>query len=411
MGDIGRPVGQQYVGNRTLQAMERADKSADIRQEARQEASEDRLQDQYARMNPFARGLKKMRNPLKKRTIQEPKKVQEKQGKQTAKSEKVRDCAQKFEKQNPELKKDSLMLLRENLKEGMSKEELLEVVQKFYPDKALADEALEFLAETTEGEMQQTVHSAKKTLNDDFGQEVRAGRNMGKESREFAEKDLGSPMALRDLYRDITTNPREPRELFNEFSEKFEYEQLKDTIKFLLHSLGSDFKAKGPSIERGELHRLMTETKTLQAILGVYRFFRQRMNLVKRMFEKHGLKLTKKISFKTIAKLYMNLLENRYPSPEKVLELAKKLDIDQNLLAQIIVFTQMRDAIRQTAPKLYRSEDHKQELWLALIESLDDLEVELEEEEDQEWEEEEWDAGDDENDDVDAWDDDDDLAF
>src|SRR5262249_22188290 len=157
-----------------------------------------------------------------------------------------------------------------------TKEEILHKVLEMYPDYSLADEALDFLLQTTEGSLAEEVRLAKEELNAQYGREVKAGRNIAEQSREFSKQGLGSPMGLRNLYREVTGNPRDANTLFNELTTKFNYDKMKTAIDFLLHSMGSDLKSKGPSIDRGELHRLLSETRKLQGILGIFRFFKSR---------------------------------------------------------------------------------------------------------------------------------------
>ena len=60
----------------------------------------------------------------------------------------------------------------------------------------------------------------------------------------------------------------------------------------------------------------------------------------------------------------------------------------EQLLAKIIVLSQFRDAVREVAlSQLYRSVQHRDELYGAIIEALDGLEEELESIEEQEEEE------------------------
>ena len=107
---------------------------------------------------------------------------------------------------------------------------------------------------------------AKEFLNASFKREIVAGRNINLQAQTFSKEGLGSPTALRDMYRDITGNPRTPHTLFDELTAKFSYDSMRMVIRFLLHSLGADLKSKGPSITRPELMRLMEETQILQAI-------------------------------------------------------------------------------------------------------------------------------------------------
>ena len=91
--------------------------------------------------------------------------------------------------------------------------------------------------------------------------------NMAIQARNFSSQ-LGSPTALRDLYRRAQPTPRDAYTLFQQLSSMFE--KMKAIIR--LYSPRADVKAKGPSIAKGELHRLMTETKNMQVILTAFDF-------------------------------------------------------------------------------------------------------------------------------------------
>jgi hypothetical protein len=80
----------------------------------------------------------------------------------------------------------------------------------------------------------------------------------------------------------------------------------------------------------------------------------------------------------------MKLLQERYPSPDKILKIAFALGIAEELAAQVVIFTQYRDAMRHVSPKLFKSERHRQEMLMALMETLSDIEDELNDEEEEE---------------------------
>lgn len=366
--------------DRTLAAMQHA--SAEVEQElsAEQLTSKEAMQNflQEA-VNPFSR-LPKTQKSLEaqKSRIKKMLKMGE-QAERLLPLEQIKDKANQFQQRNPELKASVLTLLRERIKPGDTKEEILQKVLELYPDVSLADEALEFLLETTEGELARNVQEAKDELNKQHGREINAGRNMGLQAREAAQKGLGTPSSLRDVYRDITGNPRDSTTLFQELSQLYAFKELKKVVDFLLHSLGADMKAKGPSIARGQLHRLITETRSLQAILGVYRFFRLRMGLVEKLFQKEGMEVPPELNFESMAKQFMALAGDRYPSGDKVLQSAAKLGIDKWILAKIIALSQFRDAVREVAAnQIYRSLQHRDEFYLAILEALEELEDELE---------------------------------
>lgn len=303
--------------------------------------------------------------------------------------EEVEKLTEEFQRKNPELEARALKMLRGQVSGRDSSEEILRKTMKSFADPSLADEALDYLEQTSRGDLAKKVAKAKENLNSTYGREVAAGRNMGAEARAFSKEGLGSPTGLRDLYRDITGNPREATTLFEELQGKFDYEKLQTATNFLLHSMGADLKAKGPSIPPGELHTLMTECRNVLAILWVYKFFRGRMDLIASSFERSGMLMPSRITFEMLAKMFIAFLRERYPSMDKVFQLALKMGISADLLAQVILFTQMRDAVRGVAPKLYRSEQHRHDVLMSFIEALEEIEEQLEEEEEEEEDEEE----------------------
>ncbi|MBX7067656.1 MAG: hypothetical protein K1X28_10550 [Parachlamydiales bacterium] len=300
--------------------------------------------------------------------------------------EKVDEVAERFHRNNFEMNPKTLRVLRSQVTKADNSDEILKKVDSVYKDASLADEALDFLIETSETALLAATQEAKEKFNKDKGKEIRAGRNMGAQSREFS-KELGSPTSLRDLYRDIILNPREPVKLFDELAEKFRYPKLKTAINFMLHSLGADMKSKGPSIQRAELKRLLDETRSMQGILGIFRFFQSRMRLIQREFTSYNLILPSRLDFEIIARIFVKLIAERFMSPEKILQTAKLLGISEEAAAQMVIYSQMRDAIKQVAPKYFRDPRHREEILRALIDTIEKLEDQMEEEEEEEEEE------------------------
>lgn len=353
--------------------------------EAQSEAAMADLTDE-ATFNPLAMARRfetlesKTRKGGKEEETGKTQKDEEKKIKQV---ERVSKIADEYSRKNQELQARTLIFVRDRITKNDSPEEVIRKVLETYPDYSLADEVLDFLIETSEPNIVSVVRQAKEQLNRDFGREIRAGRNISEKAQEFSKQGLGNPTALRDIYRDITGNPRDPNTLFEQLSTNFPYEKMKTLIEFMLHALGSDLKSKGPSIARGELHRLMTETRVLQAILGVYRFFKSRIKLINGSFTRHGLVLPSRITFEALARLYMRYLQERYPSADKVLQLAIQMGIADELEAQLIIFMQLRDASRQVAPRLFRSEQQRLDTLRSFMDALKQIDEELEEEEEE----------------------------
>lgn len=328
-------------------------------------AAVERQQGRYNRFRPLE-NRRKSTTDIKK--VEEVKKKSEE------------DLAHDYNRRNPELSRDRLTRLRQGLRQGSTAQEILDKVNRAFKDPTLADEAMEFLERTTEGELQETVRQARSILNELKGREIIAGRNVDAAAKAFHKKGLGeSPSELRDLYRDVTGNPRDHNVLFSELSNKYSFDQLKMVVAFLLKGLGYDLKSKGPSIQQAELLLLMTETRNLQSILWVYLFFQSRMGLIRSLFSKYGAPFLKGLSFEKLAKEFIKLVEEKYPSVLKMLKQAEQMGLDD--VGKIIIFIQYRDAIRGLSPRLYRSLKHRQDLLLVILETLDELEVEEEEEE------------------------------
>lgn len=92
------------------------------------------------------------------------------------------------------------------------------------------------------------------------------------------------------------------------------------------------------------------------------------------------------VNFEVLAKLFFDIAEERYPSAEKMKQLAGKIvapfaqdEIDA-LFLKISILNAMRDMIKEVSPnQLYRNLDHRDNLYMGIIEALEDLEDELEE--------------------------------
>jgi type III secretion protein W len=346
---------------------------------ARQEASEDSfLESCTEAFNPWAADQDKEEKFKSLNDRKADAKEMAKEAKKVAKSGKQEESASRYQKNNPELSARSLTNLLRSLNKNDNMYEILKKLQNFFPDPTLADEALDYLIENTEDELNQTLKDTKEDFGKQFGRQIVAGKNIAEQVRAFSEQGIGSKSTLRDLYREITGNHKEPNELFNQLSSTYTYEKLKTVIQFLLHSLGADLKNKGPSIPRGELAMLFTETRTLQSILGVYRFFQSRMRLLNQSYGQAGKSVPKSLNFEALAQAFMRLVNDRYPSSPKIIKTAEELALERDLMAAIIIISQFRDAMRGVSPRIFKSLKDKDGLLEIIIKCLEDLEEEVE---------------------------------
>lgn len=370
----------------SLKAMQQAAEEADIRQD--ESAADFMSWVEMEAFNPMAmmRRFEKLDKRMNEKVRAEEKRAEEEENK-VMKIEEIEESATRFQQQNRELQAKTLLILRSRITPSDTPDEIIQKLLEAYPDPALADEALDFLLETADPKTVQALRQAKEQFNARFESEIKSGRNIGAQSREFAEKGLGSATSLREMYKDITQTPRDPLKLFDELAGRFAYEKLKNVIRFLLHSLGADLRAKGPSIPRPELKRLIDETRSLQGILGVFRFFQSRMGLINNQFSSYGVVKPIRLDFEALAKQFVKFLAERFMTPDKIILSARLLGISNEAIAQLIIFTQMRDAIKQIAPRYYRTPQQRDELFLAFLKALEMIEDQLEEEEEKEKEE------------------------
>ncbi len=344
-----------------------------------QEESAEDLLDLLSTISFNRRKMMEEFQTLEERLLQETEVVSAEEGVVSTPQE-VEEAAIRVQKSNPELRARTLLILRARLGLNDSPEELLRKVLDVYSDPALADEALEFLIRTASPAGKKALEDARADLLATREREIAAGRNMGAQAREFSKEGLGSPTTLRDLYRDLTGNPREPIKLFEELSQLYAYGKLKPIISFLLHSMGQDLKSKGPSVPPDELMRLMGEIRSLQGILGVYRFFQTQMRRLRNQAKEYGENPPAQLTFEEMAKGFIRLVAERYIVKDKVLQLARQLGISTLLATQILVFSLMRDALKQIAPRYYRTAQHRDELFQAFMEAIEELEEDDEEE-------------------------------
>lgn len=369
--------------------------SAIQRQEAKQEAAEliaeqlesqeTALEDLERAFNPQAadreqarKGRARNLETRRKVPIPQPGKIQE----VNKKSEE--DLANSFHQRNRELPANALIALKNAIREEQSAEEILEQTEKFFSDPTLAEEALEFLEQTTQGELQAKVIRARQILIDLKGREVIAGKNIDAAAKSFDAQGLATAQELRELYREVTGDPKEHNALFIELSGRYTFDDLKQVVSFLLQGMAYDLKSKGPSIQQAELQLLMRELKNLQSILWVYLFFKSRKKLLRSLYDKYGLDYDEEeLDFEKLSKNFIQIVEDRYPSVMKILRQAEKMGLDYDE-EKVIVLSQFRDAIRQLSPRLYKSMKHKQDLITAMLETLEELEDKLEAEEEEE---------------------------
>jgi len=291
------------------------------------------------------------------------------------------DLAQNYERRNPELPASKLTTLKETINGEQTAEEILEHVLNTFDDPTLAEEALDYLNHSADGPLKAKIQKARDLLMERMGREVLAGRNIDTAAKAFAKKGVKTASELRNLYREVTGDPKPHNALFEQLSADYSFDDLQKLVEFLLQGMAYDLKSKGPSIQVAELQLLMTEVRNLQSIVWVYLFFRERTKMLKKLYEQYELTYDEKeVNFEKLAKEFVKIVEDRYPSVLKIMRQAEKMGLVDDE-EKALILSQFRDAIRKLSPRLYKSARHKQDLLLAIMEALEQLEKDDEEEE------------------------------
>ena len=244
---------------------------------------------------------KNTNQPLRKKTerIREAAKIKSKKGskndykddfKYQPSENYIKKAALRLAESNYEFNAELLEEFRKSLAPGHDKsqhpQDILDLTIATFEDVSLADEALDFLLETTnqDPELQEKIQKAKNDLNLQYQEKILAGRNMGSIARKFARKGLGTPTELREMYRDIIEHPKTAHQLFDILYKEMTYEDLMTTIKFLQSSLGADLSKDVHSKSAPELIATVNEVKKLRTIKTAFSTFKNRISTMKSMF-------------------------------------------------------------------------------------------------------------------------------
>lgn len=284
------------------------------------------------------------------------------------------DLARQFQEKNPELPADRLMALKKKLSPHLSLDQLQQLVESFFSDPTLTDAAFDYLVHISPSPLKEQLIEAKRMFFQTHQREVIGGKNITAAAREFVSQGLASsPSVLRTLYADVTAVERPHNDLFDFLSQKYSFSQLQPAIAFLLQCASYELKSEGPSIEKEKLLRLMQEVKDLESILGTYLFFEGRMDLMQRLYKELGAPYPQQMQFETLAKTFMRLVNDRYPTADKMNKAIEQLNIHSDP-EKVIFLSQFQSAVRNLSPRLYQSIKHRDDLLLAFISALEQLE-------------------------------------
>lgn len=207
------------------------------------------------------------------------------------------------------------------------------------PDVAQIDRTFDFLLEVVRFKMNKATGTQKESLQAILNR-VNTAKSFyyeaNKRDIDIAQKiidvvDVVVEQGARDTpetishLRDIINNPQDVPTKLNYYKSKgYTYQEMKQEVDAILSFVGAKFK--NARIPKGEMSRLMDETRNLQALLQVFRHFKRGMPLARNLFDMNGMKLSPNINFETLSQNFMTMVEDGYPSSQKVLQTISKLD-------------------------------------------------------------------------------------
>lgn len=358
---VSEKTGQDEANAKTL--------AQDLQTDGRDDIAS-KLASKQATLAKRAAEMQKVRKPEK---TDKPKALRPK--------EKIDAALEGFGKRNPSLKKEGLLKLSDDIR-GKSIDEILELVKAEYhnvPENVF--QALEALMSIEDNPETHTTLSA--ALNEYEGVN-RAAIERGVYVLDACRKQEGVEF-IRDIYRNIEQQPDRIefiRQAIAKIVENPSDSFIDKFFKISFVDIGTEItKLNSPKKRnefRGELRpqleAIMVETKKLQDTKGVLMVFKNSMRRVNLGF-KNSIK-PPQLTYINMAKEFMSVVAERYPSSDKVLQSSEKLGV-KSIEEKINVISIYRDTVREIAPRIYRSVQHRDEVFTAIIETLEDLEDQL----------------------------------
>lgn len=233
----------------------------------------------------------KQKDLKESRPVMRSQKSEAAQKKAEASKETTRDQARKFQEGHPEHSERSLSDLRDSLDPDDGYDDILAKVKSFYGNRTASemDDALEFLLISTQGENLEKLHVLIQNVKDDFtkenGTEISKRREVTKLAREAADKGHGSAQNLNTLFNNMVAEQADATTLAKQLRKEYKYNQIVELFRFIDTSIGNDLTKA--NIEHSYLGALCNQSRTIGAVLNIYKGFHQSMSLVQSEYERY----------------------------------------------------------------------------------------------------------------------------
>lgn len=304
----------------------------------------------------------------------------------------IEDKAKEFARRNRELDPEILKRVMKDVKEGMSEQEIQDVITSYYPDPYLANDVYDFVIESSMGKLQDAVRGSKSQHEEQHAREIQIGQNISEQARSFEDKGLDSPTKLREWYHaTVTSTPGQVKttELFLKMLDRFGFDKLVKAVHFYLAALGADLRKRGlPGAELGDK---VHQVRSFQAIIIVFRMSRMRMRVVDKALEYYAKLGTREslppnFDFQAMGRTLMNILQNRHIHKDTILNEVRAQGFANKEIAMSCVIQQMSLMLNDLDPnRVFTSPTHKEDVIKFFKECLEFLYANAQPEESSEW--------------------------
>ena len=130
-------------------------------------------------------------------------------------------------------------------------------------------------------------------------------------------------------------------------------------IDCLMEMIGSDIKAKGPSIPREELQAALNALKNVQGILGIFDFFTTRMSQLVTSYNNHKVPLNKNISITVLAYTFVIFSGIAYPSVNNLKSLFVQIAQRDNKKEVALLGNVYMEACDKVSPQLFNGDKQR----------------------------------------------------
>lgn len=220
--------------------------------------------------------------------------------------------------------RDSLLAPLKEIGPNDSSETILNKLEAFYPYATLVRDVLNILAEQKKGDPEQ-LDLAHKSLEINKGRELK----LMPVSAYFATalEKVGidmTPGAFQTRYNDILKNPPGLEALLKGELQGMSALQKKAYLEALLRLAGQDSKLEGSHGDHAKLKTICDQIRQMQAVIQVDKESTKTFNEVCRLAAQDGITLPPQLSPDALSTAVLDLVFERYPSPEKVGLMATK---------------------------------------------------------------------------------------